>query len=163
MVQAGYDYASQWDVEPIQETGSGRQVKKVVAKRVSSRKKLLGKVGLCLFLYALLLVGLCIHSAVLGYQIVQLENDIHELDKTNGHLESQIAELNSLSRVQQIAETELKMYKPENSIAIAAFTPVQASAGYTIADQNKVNEEQSSPARPLEKLAANLLQLAAAE
>lgn len=161
MVQAGYNYASQWEVEPIPETRNSQQVKKVVTKRVSSRKKLLGKVGVGLFLYALLLVGMCIHSAVLGYQIVQLQNDIHELDKSNTHLESQIAELNSLPRVQQIAETELKMYKADSSIAVAAFTPVQANAGYTVAKQQ--DEEKAGPTRPLEKLAANLLQLAAAQ
>jgi hypothetical protein len=68
MIQAGYTYEPAWNEEIVIEPRKQRIVKKVVKKKANKRKKLLGKLGIGLFLYGIFLVGLCIQSASLGYQ-----------------------------------------------------------------------------------------------
>ncbi|MGI6413864.1 MAG: hypothetical protein ACOXZ5_09565 [Syntrophomonadaceae bacterium] len=152
MVQAGYDYA--WEAEPVKKT---RIVRKTY-RSVDQKKVFLIKVGILAFIYAVLLVYLCIKGAVLGYQIVTLENDIKSLEAANGRLEYQIAEKYSLDRVEQIAVQQLGMYKAETHVAIAQenVTPV-----HPVGTDHPVIAAQDSNQKPLEKLYAGLVVLAA--
>jgi cell division protein FtsB len=115
MIQAGYTYEPAWNEEIVIEPRKQRIVKKVVKKKANKRKKLLGKLGIGLFLYGIFLVGLCIQSASLGYQIIQLEKDISGLQTENDRIEYRIAQLTALPRIETVAQTELNMYKPDNS------------------------------------------------
>lgn len=86
-------------------------------------------------------VSLYIHSALLGYEIVSLKQEISNLETNNNRLEYKIAQLSSLERVQAVAETKLQMCRPEtnNMIALAQdsmadpITVPPASSGNTMA------------------------------
>jgi len=83
--------------------------------------------NITLFVLAFCAVGvvLYIHSALLGYQIVSIKNDIAKLENQNRRLEYDIAQLASLDRVQMEAERKLGMFRPQpqNMVALVCDTP----------------------------------------
>lgn len=134
----------------------------MVKKKANKRKKLLGKLGIGLFLYGIFLVGLCIQSASLGYQIIQLEKDISGLQTENDRIEYRIAQLTALPRIETVAQTELNMYKPDNSIKMAVSgqsnSSSQDSSQVATVDESLVLEDNEGGS--LEKLYLSLMQLA---
>jgi cell division protein FtsL len=97
------------------ESGAGVVRVKRTYTRVNSLRIFCIKTGIFLFGYALLLVFLCTKSAALGYQIVALQKDIHNLETDNKRVEYQIASQTSLQRVEAKAVKDLGMYKPDAS------------------------------------------------
>ena len=161
MIQRLY-YEPAWNEEIVIEPRKQRIVKKVVKKKANKRKKLLGKLGIGLFLYGIFLVGLCIQSASLGYQIIQLEKDISGLQTENDRIEYRIAQLTALPRIETVAQTELNMYKPDNSIKMAVSgqsnSSSQDSSQVATVDESLVLEDNEGGS--LEKLYLSLMQLA---
>ncbi len=164
MVQAGYKYAPVWEDElAATQPQAGRMVRKTVKKKANSDRKLLGKIGIGVFVYGLLLVFLCIKSATLGYEIVHLENDIKELQNANSRIEYQIAEMTSLARIEKVAQNELNMYKPDRNIKVAVSNNIASSSdgsGDGIASINLQANGADIEGSSLEKLYASLMQLA---
>ncbi len=162
MIQAGYKYEPAWNEEIVIEPRKQRIVKKVVKKKANKRKKLLGKLGIGLFLYGIFLVGLCIQSASLGYQIIQLEKEISGLQTENDRIEYRIAQLTALPRIEAVAQTELNMYKPDNSIKMAVSglsnSSSQDSSQVATVDESLIPEDNAGGS--LEKLYLSLMQLA---
>jgi len=125
-----------------------RQVKR---KRRASIKKARARLLINLAVYAIAFavigVTLCVKSALMGYEIVELKREIARLESENSRLEYTIAELSSLERVQAEAEKRLGMFKPqpENMVALlyepraAEVTEVtpQADAGQQVASVKK--------------------------
>lgn len=121
---------------------------KNITKR-EKRKKILRpdakfyvKSVLTIFILALLLVYVCIKSATLGYEIVQLEKEIHTLETENQRLVYDIAEKSSLERIELIAIEELGMHKPSlnSNVTIAALPEkVSLSEGYSEIEGSGVN------------------------
>lgn len=163
MVQAGYNYAPQWEEEAAGVSPRpGRMLKKVTKRKINTRKKFLGKIGLALFLYGLFLVFLCIKSATLGYQIVQLEQDISKLQTSNQRIEYQMAQMTSLQRIEEVAHSELNMYEPDSNINRAFLKTDNLSSRNNPNTVSKSEEMASADANrsSLEKLYASLMQLA---
>ncbi len=163
MVQVGYNYAPRWEEEPaVVSSRPERIVKKVTRKKVNSSKKLLGKLGIALFLYGLFLVFLCIKSATLGYQIVELEKDISALQTANYRVEYQIAQMTSLQRVEEVALNELNMFKPDSNINVAVLNTHSSSSQDSLNTASNSEEMSSADINgsSLEKLYASLMQLA---
>ncbi len=163
MVQAGYNYAPLWEDEPVAELPrSSRMVKKVSKRKVNGNKKLLGKIGIILFLYGLFLVFLCLKSAILGYQIVQLEKDISYIQTANNRMEYQMAQMTSLDKIEEVAVNELNMYKPENNINVAVSNIHNSSSQDNFNTSSKSEEIASADVNgsSLEKIYASLMQLA---
>ncbi|HAA08980.1 MAG: hypothetical protein ACOX6F_00450 [Syntrophomonadaceae bacterium] len=155
MIQAGLDYSNNWDAESFYRPVP--QVKKVRRTyRTSNPKgKVFVKTAVALFVYALVLVYLCIKGALLGYQIVELENEIKDLETANNRIEYSIAEKCSLSYI-EIAAHELGMTKAEQGITVAVvpeFEPI-------IINENDTPTTNQIGQNPLNKLYNNLLLLA---
>lgn len=153
-VEFQYSY-NQIEEQPV------RKIKRVY-KKTNSRKSILVKTGLALFVYALLVVYLCIKVSTMGYEIVRLEKDIDRLQTSNHMLEFKIAEQISLDKVEIFATKQLGMCKPDvsRSIAVAACKPeIVNLASSTTADdmdKNKTNIGEKT----LQKLYSNLMLLA---
>ena len=162
MIQAGYNYVPTWDNEDVMEPRTERIVKKVVTKKPNKRRKLLGRLGMGMFLYGLLLVFLCIKSASLGYQIVQLEKDISGLQTANDRIEYRIAQMTALPQIEAVAQNELNMYKPDKSIKIvvsnSAYSSSQGSSHVATVDESLTPQDNEGSS--LEKLYLSLMQLA---
>ncbi|MBC7076032.1 MAG: cell division protein FtsL [Syntrophomonadaceae bacterium] len=165
MIQAGYDSSRDLEYQPDFQPGSGTQKVRRVSKKFKPRGKILFKIGVIAFIYALLLVYLSVRSAVLGYEIVELQNDINLLETANNRLEYEIAQKTSLKRIEQIAETELGMHKSDNYIAIADATgengqgQITAEAGISSEEEASADIQKGSDS--LRKIYASLLLLAA--
>ena len=108
-----------------------------------------------MFAYALVLVYLCIKGSTLGYQIVELEKDIQQLETANHRLEYSIAEKCSLGYV-EIAAQELGMEKAEQGITVAVLPEIEP----VIIDENNSGSSSQVGQNPLNKLYNNLLMLA---
>ncbi|WP_054694535.1 hypothetical protein [Syntrophomonas palmitatica] len=140
MVQAGSSLARKWDDDfhnPAANVNDRqyRRVKKKY-KQVNPHKALLVRVSVFLFAYGLLIVFLCIKSATLGYQIVQLQNDIAKTEAANHKLEYSIAQQTSLKRVEMIASTQLGMYPAKNQFQFTIEAPPKMQvAGRNLAAQ----------------------------
>jgi cell division protein FtsL len=85
-------------------------------------------------------VGLYVHSALLGYEIVALKEDITTLENDNQRLEYNIAELSSLERVQIEAEKKLGMFRPQSNNMMALLcepqnVPINHVSGQTTTQQ----------------------------
>ena len=154
MIQAGLDYSNNWDAESFYRPVP--QVKKCGALiEHQIRRKVFVKTAVALFVYALVLVYLCIKGALLGYQIVELENEIKDLETANNRIEYSIAEKCSLSYI-EIAAHELGMTKAEQGITVAVvpeFEPI-------IINENDTPTTNQIGQNPLNKLYNNLLLLA---
>ena len=119
------------------------------------------KIAALLFLYAAFLVYLCIVSSSLGYQLVELENEVAHMENANARIEYEIAQCSSLERIEAHA-IALGMHKPEESIYMAAALPAAES---TLASSEAGNAVTAHPAdkplaKPLGKLLTGLQQLA---
>ncbi len=145
MLQAESSLARDWRAFDLPDTNAGSGIVRKKVYKVNNQRKFFIKAGFILFSTALLLVFLCIKSATLGYQIEQLETDIQNLETANYRLDYQIAEKSSLARVEQIATTQLGMYKPDSTTAIAMEAktePVQvASAPAAPADNENISQK----------------------
>ncbi len=155
-VEFQYSYAQNHkQPEPV------RRIKRVYKKTNYHKPKLI-KTGLALFIYALLVVYLCIKISTMGYEIVRLEKDTDKLQTANHMLEFKIAEQISLDRVEMLATKQLGMCKPDvsRSIAVVAQKPdsVNSANQTTVANINHNNTRIGE--KTLEKLYSNLMLLA---
>ncbi|MBO8159315.1 cell division protein FtsL [Thermosyntropha sp.] len=126
------------------------------------KKKLLFKVIVLFFAYALVLVYLCVKGATLDYQIVQLEKEIHQIETENLRLEYLTENSCSLENVEKIAVAELGMRKPEAKIDLAVLEPeikpsVPEKFEVNETDTGKITEKE----KPFYRLYSNLSLLAA--
>lgn len=159
MLQAQSSAARDWNYNQIP-VESPRTVKaRRTVRKVNRKRKLYLKASLVVFVYALLLVALCMKSATLGYEIGQLEQEIQGMTTANQRLEYQIAEKSSLAYVEQAAVNQLGMYKPDakTSIAMAAQVQPVSVAANTYADADDASLSQQL----LNNLYASLSRLAA--
>lgn len=170
MVQAGYDYSRHWEEPVINKQPQVRRVKKTY-KVVNLKRKILVKCGIFAFVYALILVYLCIKSATLGYQIVALEKELEQYEAANARLQYAIQEACALDKVERIAMEQLGMYKPERHLVIAYSASHVAteensnnnSSDISNNDDNNDNNtliSESQKDKPLYKLYTNLMLLA---
>lgn len=139
-----------------------RKIKKVY-KKTNSRKTTLLKIGLAAFVYAILVVYLCIKVSTMGYEIVRLEKDIDKLHTANYMLEFKIAEQISLDKVEMIATTQLGMCKPDTNkcITVAARKPEPVNlVNKTTASNVKSDNNTKIGEKTLHKLYSNLMLLA---
>ncbi|QGT99129.1 hypothetical protein SYNTR_0536 [Candidatus Syntrophocurvum alkaliphilum] len=111
MLQAGYDYSRLPNYDD--ETKKRNKVKKIkrTYKVVNPERKFIIKIGCLAFLYALLLVFLCIKSSTLGYQVVELENEVHRIETANNRMSFAISEKSSLERIEKIAMQDMGMVR----------------------------------------------------
>lgn len=114
----------------IGEQDPGIRVKRIkkTYTRVNGKKIFVLKVGALVFCYALLLVFLCIKSATLGYQIVDLQKQVAQLNADNNIIQYQIASETALPRIQELAEKNLGMYQPDSSTGSVVDVAVQPAA-----------------------------------
>jgi cell division protein FtsL len=140
MLQAESSCAKDWNVSNLPVEPSHRIKGRKMVYKVNHKRKLYIKSTAIVFGYALILVFLCMKSATLGYQIETLQQDVQNIETSNQRLEYQIAEKSSLPRVEQVASTQLGMYKPDvkTSIALDVQTePVQVASTSTDATADK--------------------------
>lgn len=78
-------------------------------------------VGLIMFCFGFGLFYIYKHSqvAALGYKIESTKDNIAVLQRENKRLELQVAELQGLDRVEEVARNKLGMEKPENTLLAA--------------------------------------------
>lgn len=158
MLQAQSSAARDWSFRPlpVQEPKKVRATRTVY--KVNHKRKLYIKSAFIVFVYALILVALCIKSATLGYEIEKLEQDVQSVTTSNQRLEYQIAQESSLAHVEQVATIQLGMYKPDNLTAIAVKAkeePVSLAKNETSS-----NDNLSVSQRLLNNLYASLSRLA---
>lgn len=159
MVRAGYNQVPQWDwEEEFQVSTTVRKLKRTKYKKVRTGKLFLIKGGVCVFIYALVLVFLCIKSATLGYEIVDLKNEINSLDTGNKRIEYKLARIRNLENIEKVAIQELGMYKPEEHLTVAAVQTTIESE--TAASPGPVAVNSEAGKAPLQKIYAGLVQLA---
>lgn len=148
MIQA-QSYARQLPGLETQPQTRTRMVRRTYSS-YNAKRAFVIKTGIILFAYALLLVYLCIKSATLGYQIVDLQKQINTLETDNKRIEYQIANATSLERVEEYAVKELGMCKPEadSMLQIAARPEITRAADST----HNLSQEQTTTAnKPLAK------------
>ncbi len=157
MQQAASRYANDWN-ESIDSKSelSVRQVTKTT-KMVNQHRKIMVKCGLGFFIYAVLLVFMCTKSASLGYEIEGLNKDIQKLETENNRLEYQISQKSSLSRVEQIATSQLGMQKVDLQNSIAMEMEAQP---VTVAAKENKNVNNAISQKPLYKIYTSLSHLA---
>jgi len=140
MLQAESSLAREWKAPAIPDRPVQSNITRSNVYKINNKRKFYFKTAVILFGYALLLVFLCIKSATLGYQIENLQNEISDLETANNRIEYQIAEKSALSRVEQIAATQLGMVRPNEKSVLAmevVSEPIQvASASSGLPDQN---------------------------
>lgn len=157
MVQAGYNHARDLALQPVSEPAKRVRHIRRTYRKVNRRKEWLIKLGVCFFLYACFAVYLSIKGAVLGYQIVQLENDINKLEAAGNRMEYEVAQKSSLEKIEQLAVTELGMHRPEEHMTIAG-TAIEDIEPNT--DNQPESAEAQKAEKPLGKLYASLVHLA---
>lgn len=159
MLQAQSSAARDWNYHQIPSPETKIVIRRRMVSKTNSPRKMYIKCALVVFGYALLLVFLCIKSATLGYEIERLEREVAGITTSNQRLEFQIAEKSSLAHIEQVAVTQLGMYKPDYNTSIAmaaAVEPVSvASNTYTDADKTSISQ------RLLDNLYSSLSRLAA--
>ncbi len=158
MLQAQSSAARDWSYHPlpVQEPKKIRATRTVY--KVNHKRKLYIKSAVTIFVYALILVALCIKSATLGYEIEKLEQEVQSITTSNQRLEYQIAQESSLAHIQQVASVQLGMYKPDNQTAMAVKAveePVSVAS-----NDNSSNNDLSVSQRLLDNLYASLSRLA---
>jgi cell division protein FtsL len=121
---------------------------------VKQKRKILFAGGSVLLGYAVFLVFLCIQSATLSYQINSLEKDVSQLQTSQNRMNYQIAQAQSLDRVQKIAEQQLGMSVP----AINASVRIEEKQPVVVASQTLQGATGSK--NFLQRLSANISHLA---
>lgn len=127
--------------------------------KVNHGRRIVVKTAALMFMLALLLVFLCIRSAVLNYQILALERENSQLETERLRLEYQISQQQSLDRIALLAATELNMVKPglEKSYVVAwAEAPILMMENDSAGAVAEVEERQG-----LSKLYESIVSLAA--
>lgn len=108
--------------------------------------------NLLVFVFAFCAVGvsLYIHSALLGYEMVALQNEISSIENENTRLEYAIAQAASLKRVEVEAQERLGMFKPQtdNMVALVgepmvSVEPITAGTT-TISDGRALSKEKDN-------------------
>lgn len=163
MIQAGYkyDYYSDYSIASegadYSKTFSSSRADLVRAQK----KKMLCKVIGVFFIYAVILVYLCVKSAVLGYQIVDLEKEIHNIENENLRIQYLTENSCSLEMVEKIAINELHMVKPEQEIDVAVLpAEVKVAPLKRMAAGEQTGEDKNGKEKPLYRLYSNLAFLA---
>lgn len=163
MIQAGYKYETYSDYT-VNKAEISHNFKSTVNKASilrAKKKKMLFKGIVVFFAYALVLVYLCVKSATLGYQIVNLEKDIHAVETENLRIKYLTENSCSLETVEKIAINELKMTKPDGRIDVALLSPEIKSVTPEKVESNRVEARENQPReKPLHKLYANMAFLA---
>lgn len=83
------------------------------------RSNTIARLSFFILIFCVAFTYLNIQASLMGYKIVELKKDIANLDTDNKKLDLQIAELSSLDRVQQVAEKNMGMYRPDTNCMIA--------------------------------------------
>jgi len=159
MVQAGQSYARKWEEEAYIPSTPGVNYQTEVRHsypKLNIGRSLVVKTSLFLFAYALLVVYLCIKSSTLGYQIVNLENDIASLESANHSLECSIAQQTSLRRVEIIAARDLGMHRSVGTAAICMNVPNSLN----VADKGSPAQSGQAETGTLQNIYKNLRRLA---
>jgi cell division protein FtsL len=154
MVQAEAKYYPNLGMPDFHEVQQTRQVKRTY-KKVNQGRKILIVGGSLLLAYALFLVFLCIQSDTLSYQIYSLEKDVSQLQTTQNRINYQIAEAQSLDRVQKIAEQQLGMTKPAINSSLLMETENKP-----VVVANKGSKSTTMGYNFLERLSSNMSRLA---
>ncbi|SHG94653.1 hypothetical protein SAMN02745221_01328 [Thermosyntropha lipolytica DSM 11003] len=163
MIQAGYkyeyysDYATNTEEAYYQKPCYSSKANSLKAQKKKTLCKIIG----IFFMYAVVLVYLCVKSAVLGYQIVELEKEIHNIENENLRIQYLTENSCSLEMVEKIASKELGMIKPDARMTVAALpveVQVKAPERIALSEQNDGKGEKEE--KPLYKLYSNLVFLA---
>lgn len=154
MYQASYNNAPDW--EDLKTESNVRMVRKTY-KKVNTKRRFVIKAGVLLFIYAIVLVFLCMKSAALGYQILALENNIQQIETSNKQLEYQIAQKSSLQRIEKVAVKDLGMYTPDANEEVAVEAQPQT---VNIAKHQNPVPQSKTAEKPLDKVYNALLLLA---
>lgn len=158
MIQA-HSYARNGSHLDISEQTVGVTRVKRTYTRVNGKRLFIIKTGILLFGYALVLVYLCIKSATLGYQIVDLQKQINNLDTHNKRIEYQIASHTSLQRIEELAVKNLDMYKPDASSMLQVA--VQSKPAKTASlSQTMPSKQSSTGVNTLHKVYKNIAVMA---
>ena len=155
MIQAGLDYSRDWQAPVYNESVPNIRRIRRTQKITNVRSKLFVKFGFFAFVYAVILVYLCIKGASLGYQIVSLEKEIGAMETANKRMEYRIAQVNSLDRIESLAVTQLGMIKPQQAVAVAAIKTVPE-----VEEGNQTIPTLQAERKPLDKIYSNLVRLA---
>lgn len=123
--------------------------------RVNQKRAFVIKSGIFLFGYALLLVYLCIKSATLGYQIVEVQKQIDNLETDNKRIEYQIANQTSLQRIEELAVKDLGMYKPDSSAMLQVAVQPEPEKTTAVA-RNLPTQQPRTGAKTLNKVYKNI-------
>ncbi|NLB19149.1 MAG: hypothetical protein GX825_10600 [Syntrophomonadaceae bacterium] len=101
--------------------------------------------NLLVFVFAFCIVGvsLYIHSALLGYEMVALQNEISSIENENTRLEYAIAQAASLNRVEVEAQERLGMFKPQTENMVAMVGEPMMSAEPVIAGATTISDGQT--------------------
>lgn len=96
-------------------------------------------VGFILFCFGFGLFYIYKHSqvAAIGYEIESTKHNIAVLQRENKRLELQVAELQGLDRVEEVARVKLGMVKPENVMLAALPAEADKVSGKQVAASKK--------------------------
>ncbi|MGI5920159.1 MAG: hypothetical protein ACOX6I_00230 [Syntrophomonadaceae bacterium] len=149
MSQSHYSYSVNWKEMSLEPETNTRRVIKTY-KKINTKRRFVIQAGIFLFVYGLVLVYLCMTSAALGYQILALEKNIHQIETSNKQIEYQISEKSSLQRIERMAAKELGMYKPAADTGIAIAVQPEA---VPVAPGQKDSPAQTGVAeKPMDKV-----------
>ena len=120
----------------------------VKRKRRTSVKNAKGRLLLNLAVYviafAVLGVTLCVKSALMGYEIVELKQEIARLESENSRLEYTVAALSSLERVQAEDEERLGMFRPQSDNMVALLYEPRVAEVTEVASEAGANHQSAS-------------------
>lgn len=109
-----------------------------------SKPNLMLNLTVFILAFSVIAVGLYVHSALLGYEIVALKKDITTLENDNKRIEYTIAELSSLDRVQIEAETKLGMFRPQPQNMVSLLCEPQNATVIHVSDQKTEQQQTAS-------------------
>lgn len=163
MLQAGQSLARVLDTPGAMQTDAApnRQTRKIrrIYRKIDGKKTYLIKVGAFFFIWALLIVFLCINISTMGYRIVGLEKDIERLEASNQRIEYEIAQKSSLARIELLAKEDLGMIKAEEDLSFALLIPSEGR-GETAVEPEAVHFAENDQEKTLKKIYDNLVRLA---
>jgi cell division protein FtsL len=158
MVQAAYNYTNTSLARPLEQPEQQERRLRKVRRKKNIRERMVVKIGIFIFCYALLLVFLCTSGASLNYQVISLEKDIEGLQTSNSRLEYEIAQGTSLDQIEKAAGKDLGMHKPDLKLSMVA--PVSKTEQVTPPVQVQAQPQSQSDQGTLEKIYSALLMLA---
>ena len=108
-----------------------------------------------IFVFSIIGVGLYVHSALLGYEIVALKKEITTLENENNRIEYTIAELSSLERIEMEAQERLGMFKPQPKNMVALACETRSVPAIQLNDQ--MNTEQTASVKKDYQIISSIL------